>query len=355
MKEKLINLSELWNLRNTYPILDARSEGEFLQSHLPGSINIPILNDQERKFIGTIYKQEGSEKAILKGFEIVGPRFHSIQSQALKQFPDKKLILYCWRGGMRSQILSWLLGMVGFDVFRLNGGYKTYRSYTYEAVRKPYNLLVIGGKTGSGKTQLLHALANKGEQIIDLEGLASHKGSAFGGIGQAPQPSTEQFENLLAEELIKCSFSESIWIENESRNIGSVKLPDELFMNMRASPLIDISKSLEERTQLIKEEYAFLPKEELFKAVEKLKNKLGGLRTQEALEDIANDRHSLWIQNLLIYYDKAYDFDMEKRQVHNNYHLPLTGETISNSCTKLIEEKIKIRNGYSGNQTYPME
>ena len=184
MNEKLISLSEFFDLRTSIPILDARSEGEFEQSHIPGAQNLPILNNEERIEVGTLYKNEGSEAATLKGFELVGPRFHLIQKEAIQQFPERKVLLYCWRGGMRSQILSWLLGMVGFEVYRLKGGYKTYRTFTFEEVRKPRTLIVLGGKTGSGKTLLLKKLSKSGEQVIDLEGLARHKGSSFGAIGQ---------------------------------------------------------------------------------------------------------------------------------------------------------------------------
>lgn len=201
MAEQLISLDQFLSLREQIPMVDARSEGEFAQSHIPGAFNLPILNDQERIVVGTLYKQKGAEAATLKGFELVGPRFHQIQKEAIRLFPGRKIIVYCWRGGMRSQILSWLLEMVGFEVFRLKGGYKTYRTFTFEEVRKDRKLIVIGGKTGTGKTVLLQKLKEKGEQILDLEGIANHKGSSFGGIGLPPQPTVEQFENLLAESL----------------------------------------------------------------------------------------------------------------------------------------------------------
>ena len=175
MPEKLISLEELLTLRDTHPMLDARSEGEFGQSHIRGAINLPILNNEERKIIGTIYKQEGSENAVLKGFELVGPRFHEIIKEAISFVPDKKVIIYCWRGGMRSQILSWLLSIAGFEVFRLKGGYKIYRNFTFELIRSTFKLLVLGGKTGTGKTVLLNQLSQMGQQVIDLEKIANHK------------------------------------------------------------------------------------------------------------------------------------------------------------------------------------
>ncbi|MDO9552018.1 tRNA 2-selenouridine(34) synthase MnmH [Rhodonellum sp.] len=354
MSEKLITLSEFLKLRETLPILDARSESEFIQSHIPGALNLPILNDGEREIVGTLYKQEGNESAVLKGFELVGPRFHQIQKEVLLNYPDKKILLYCWRGGMRSQILSWLLGMVGFEVFRLKGGYKTYRTFTYERVRKPYNFIVLGGKTGTGKTVLLKALEDKGEQVVDLEGLAHHRGSSFGGIGQEKQPSVEQFENLLAERLIQLDQIHPIWIENESRNIGKVTLPDGIFQQILTAPIIKISKTEAERITHIEEEYASLPKEELKNAILRLSNKLGGLRTTEALEDLEMGRHRSWIENMLVYYDKTYGFDLNKPIRQHEFSLDLSQIPLSEACQNLLKIKNDI-NAKSGNQTDTVE
>jgi tRNA 2-selenouridine synthase len=355
MIEKLVTLDDFFEFRQSYDILDARSESEFAQSHVPGAVNIPVLNDQERIIVGTIYKQEGSEQAVLKGFELVGPRFHEIQKKAIELFPEKKVLLYCWRGGMRSQIMSWLLGMMGFEVFRLKGGYKTYRTFTFETVRKPYPFIVLGGKTGSAKTRLLHALKAEGEQVIDLEGLANHKGSSFGGIGQYKQPSVEQFENLLAEELLNCDPTKPIWVEDESRRIGSIILPDPLYFHLGESAIIVISRTLEERVKHIKQEYASLPKEELNKAVSRLSRKLGGLRTAEALEDIKMDRYESWIRNMLLYYDKAYDFDLKKRHLTNRIDLSLEGVDLDTAHHRLLNLKTDIINGNIRNKADTME
>ncbi|MBN7813288.1 tRNA 2-selenouridine(34) synthase MnmH [Algoriphagus sp. H41] len=349
MAEQLITLEEFWGLREKHPLLDARSESEFAQSHIPSSHNIPILNDAERKIVGTLYKEKGAEAATMKGFELVGPRFHEIQKEAAQLFPEKKIILYCWRGGMRSQILSWLLGMVGFQVFRLKGGYKTYRTYTFEEVRKDRRLIVLGGKTGTAKTLLLQKLAEKGEQVLDLEGLANHRGSAFGAIGQPPQPTVEQFENQMAEELRYLDPQQALWIENESRKIGRIILPDGLFAQMLQSPLIDLRKPMEERIAHIADDYAALPKEELIAAVLRLKKKLGGLRTQEAIADIQSGNHPAWISNLLVYYDKAYEFDLERHEAGKIRTVDLGGLTIEEQ----LELLVKIKNQTNAKSPYP--
>lgn len=350
MAEQMISLDEFWTLRVQFPIIDARSEGEFAQSHIPGTYNLPILNNEERVIVGTLYKEKGSEKATLKGFELVGPRFHLIQKEALKKFPEKKIIVYCWRGGMRSQILSWLLEMVGFQVFRLKGGYKTYRTYTFELIRKDWNLIVIGGKTGTGKTRILKELKAQGEQIIDLEGLANHKGSSFGSIGQPPQPSVEQFENLFAEELRLLNPTIPTWVENESRKIGRLILADRFYDQMIQSPLIDIQKSEAERIELIAEEYADLPAEDLIAAVKRLSKRLGGLRTAQAIEAIEAGNHPEWIANLLIYYDKTYEFDLDKHEENKRIQLDLTGMNPSQAVSILLKTKTKFY-GKHANQT----
>jgi tRNA 2-selenouridine synthase len=346
MAEVILTLENFWTLREQLPLVDARSEGEFAQSHIPGAINIPILDNAERIQVGTLYKQAGPEKATLKGFELVGPRFHLIQREALRKFPAKKLILYCWRGGMRSQILSWLLTQVGFEIYRLEGGYKTYRSFTYAAVRKSYPLLVLGGKTGAAKTVLLQKLKERGEQVVDLEGLANHKGSSFGAIGQPAQPTVEQFENLLAEQLRDIHPDQAIWVENESRRIGQIILPDSFYLQMTQSPRIEIDKTDEERIAHIASEYAALDQGELSAAVLRLQKRLGGDRTKQALEAIQTNQPEIWIPILLLYYDKTYEFDLERHEVSKTIRLTLQGLSLEDQVTLLLQTKPKV-NGTS--------
>lgn len=339
MAEKLITLKEFWTLREQLPMVDARSEGEFTQSHIPGAHNLPILNNQERIVVGTLYKERGAEAATLKGFELVGPRFHQIQKEAIRLFPGRKIIVYCWRGGMRSQILSWLLSMVGFEVYRLKGGYKTYRTFTFEEVRKERNLIVLGGKTGTGKTILLEKLQEKGEQVLDLEAIANHKGSSFGSIGLPPQPTVEQFENLMAEKLRLLDSKLPTWVENESRKIGRIILPDGFYEQMIKCLLIDIQKSVEERIAHIAVEYGNLPEEDLIAAVNRLKKRLGGLRTQQAIEAIQSKDSNSWISNLLIYYDKTYEFDLSRHIEGKTKILDLSGKTFEQQVELLLNAK----------------
>ncbi len=339
MAETLITLPDFFKLREELPILDARSEGEFAQSHIPGASNLPILTNSERVIVGTLYKEKGSEAATLKGFELVGPRFHQIQKEAIRLFPDRKIIVYCWRGGMRSQILSWLLEMVGFEVYRLKGGYKTYRTFTFEEVRKDRRLIILGGKTGTAKTVLLQKLKEKGEQILDLEGIANHKGSSFGAIGLPPQPTVEQFENLLAENLFVLDPSIPTWVENESRKIGRLILPDRLYEQMSKAMLIDVQKTTEERIAHIAEEYGNLPEGALIEAVKRIQKRLGGQRTQQAIEAIQEKNSASWISNLLIYYDKTYEFDLTRHEDEKTKILNLSGKSLDEQVELLLKIK----------------
>jgi tRNA 2-selenouridine synthase len=240
---------------------------------------------------------------------------------------------------MRSQILSWLLTQVGFEVYRLAGGYKTYRTFTFNEVRKPYPLLVLGGKTGAAKTVLLQKLKERGEQVVDLEGLANHKGSSFGAIGLPAQPTVEQFENLLAEQLRVMHPHQAIWAENESRRIGRIILPDPFYLQLTQSPRIEIEKTDQERIAHIASEYAALDREELSAAVLRLQKRLGGDRTKQALEAIQAHQPEIWIPILLQYYDKTYTYDLDRHEVSKTIHLNLEGLALEDQVNLLLQTK----------------
>jgi tRNA 2-selenouridine synthase len=174
-------------------ILDVRSPAEYLQGHIPGAKSLPLLSDEERAKVGICYKQQGRETAVELGFEIVGPKCADFITQAKHLAPDKIVRLYCWRGGMRSESMAWLLERAGFHVTLLTGGYKAFRRWGRSLFQIPQNIIILAGMTGTGKTEILKALAAKGEQILDLEQLANHRGSSYGSLGQLPQPTNEQF------------------------------------------------------------------------------------------------------------------------------------------------------------------
>lgn len=233
-----IDLETFFKLRNELPVIDVRSEGEFAEGHIPGAHNIPILTNDDRVAVGTRYKKEGQHQAIMEGFHRVGPRLEQIIKDSLAFAPE--FIVHCWRGGMRSGNFASFVSMAGIKTHLLKGGYKTWRTHVLNQFEQPFNFLQIGGCTGSGKTELLWELKKAGAQVLDLEGLANHKGSAFGHLGLPPQPTTEQFQNELFEALTKLDPAKPIWIEDESFAIGKVFLPDSFWRTMTKSPLIEL-------------------------------------------------------------------------------------------------------------------
>lgn len=263
-------------------LLDVRSPGEYNHAHIPGAVSFPLFTDDERAVVGTAYKQQSREQAIKIGLDYFGPKMRKMVEEVESlvvggwplaegnttndQRPTTNVCLYCWRGGMRSAAVAWLLNLYGFRVFVLQGGYKRFRQWVLEKVALPYDLKVIGGYTGSGKTGLLHELEQQGETVIDLEALASHKGSAFGAIGLPQQPSQEQFENKLAVALYsKTDTAENdsnffktpcpVWIEDESQRIGTINIPNTFWQTMRTAPVYFLDIPFEQRLQHLVTEY----------------------------------------------------------------------------------------------------
>jgi tRNA 2-selenouridine synthase len=225
-----------------FTVLDVRSPGEYSHAHIPGAYSLPLFSDEERKIVGTAYKQQSREQAIKHGLDFFGSRMRRMidEVESLTKSKGKskkqKVFVHCWRGGMRSGAVSWLLDLYGFEVYLLGGGYKAYRNWVLQQFEKEYELKIVGGYTGSGKTQIIHQLKESGQSVIDLEGLANHKGSAFGGIGQPLQPRQEMFENMLASDLA-AKYSDIIWLEDESQRIGSLTIPPALWKTMRSQPV----------------------------------------------------------------------------------------------------------------------
>jgi tRNA 2-selenouridine synthase len=297
----------------SYTLIDARSESEYMHGHIPGALNIPLLKDDQRKIVGTIYKNHGHESAVLKGFELVGPYFHSIITEAGVKAPKKEILLYCWRGGMRSNIMSWLLTTSGFNVTKLDGGYKSFRNWVIDTCSQERDMIVLGGKTGSGKTAFLNALEKSGEQVLDLEGLANHKGSAFGALGMLPQPSNEHFENLIA---LKChSFKAGmpVWIENESRSIGSNILPEKIYNLIRSSPLVQVETTDEKRMERITKEYGCFNLDVLAAITVKIQKRLGPQNMKQANELLFANDFPGWLKIILSYYDRLYNYGSTQR------------------------------------------
>ncbi|MFD2718775.1 tRNA 2-selenouridine(34) synthase MnmH [Hymenobacter monticola] len=297
-----------------YPILDVRAPIEFAQGHVPGALSLPLFTDEERARIGTAYKQISQEKAVHLGLEFFGPKMSAMVKQAKKLAPGKEVRLHCWRGGMRSGAVLWLLELAGFKVHLLDKGYKDYRRAVLAAFAEPRPWRVLGGLTGSGKTDVLHALAAEhGQPVLDLEGLAHHKGSAFGAIGQPVQPTQEQFENNLAAALLQLPPNVPVWVEDESRQIGRLTIPVALFEQMRQAPRYVLQVPREARVTKLAAEYGAESPAELAAAIERLHKRLGGLATQQALAAVEAGDFERMVELVLDYYDKTYTHGLALR------------------------------------------
>ncbi|MBD2091464.1 tRNA 2-selenouridine(34) synthase MnmH [Microcoleus sp. FACHB-1515] len=298
-----------------HPILDVRSPGEFAQAHIPGAISFPLFTDEERAQVGICYKQEGRDRAVELGFAIAGGKFAGFIAQAREIAPDRQVRLHCWRGGMRSGALAWVLGMAGFEVTTLKGGYKAFRHWAMRQNDRSLSVVTLGGMTGTGKTNILAALAAAGEQVLDLEAIANHRGSSYGALGLPPQPSTEQFENLIAMQWAKFDRDRPVWIEAESRGIGRCRIPIGIFNQMKQAPILQIVRSRSERLKLLVEMYGTAEIEELVTATDRIRKHLGGLRTQQAIDLLRQKKLAEAFDIVLDYYDKTYQYDLEKRRI----------------------------------------
>ncbi|MFA5713707.1 MAG: tRNA 2-selenouridine(34) synthase MnmH [Bacteroidales bacterium] len=310
--QKEIQVKEFLERSRSCPIVDVRSPGEYGKAHIPGAFNLALFTDEERAKVGITYKQKGREKAVIEGLEIVGPKLKEFAQVALS-LKSKKLLLYCWRGGMRSSSMAWLLKQVGIEVELLSGGYKSYRNFVLSNFEEQYKLLLLGGYTGAGKSSLLKELELEGEQIIDLERLANHKGSAFGAIGEVEQHSNEMFENLLFKQLSALNPNRPIWVEDESRNIGRNFIPNSFWLQMRSAPIIIVESSFEERLGRLIEDYGYASKESLITSINKIEKRLGYDRCKEAVEACKTGELKYAAEICLTYYDKAYSMQLEKR------------------------------------------
>ena len=308
-------IAEFHNLAAHIPVIDVRAPIEFAQGHYPLAINISLFSNEERAEIGTRYKKNGQQAAIELGYKYADPKRDSlitaVQSAVESHQPrppeteKPEIRLHCWRGGMRSQKFAELLAPQ-FNIHLLTGGYKSYRQFAQEVFQRPHPLLVLSGLTGAGKTRQLHRLAEAGQQVIDLEKLANHRGSAFGGIDQGPQPTTEQFENELAMQLSRLDLKRRIWIEDESNRIGSVVIPHEFFKQINGGVGIFMEVDRATRARLAHADYADLDVSEMVASIGRITKKLGGQNAKAAIAAIQANDKAACCEILLDYYDRLY-------------------------------------------------
>ena len=338
MSTKKITVSDVLELEKGRVLFDVRTPAEYEKGHIPGALNLPLFTNEERAVVGTIYKQVDPDQAFLEGLEFVGPKMRGFVEEARKKAPSGKVALHCWRGGQRSSSMGWLLSLAGMDVQVLTGGYKAYRNYILEqfaACCPPF--IIVGGPTGSGKTDVITALEKLGEQVIDLEGLAHHKGSAFGALGEAPQPSVEQFENNLFEVFRALDHRRRIWLENESRPIGRVYIPDPLWRQMVRAPLLSLEVPLEHRIGRLVEMYSGYPLEGLKDAFARISTRLGGQHYKAAIEALDTGDFAEAARIALVYYDKAYNHHTLSKRINSNiFSIPIENNSAEQTAQRLI-------------------
>lgn len=334
---KRISISDFFEKYSEIQLLDTRTPAEFEKGHIPGAFNLPLFSNEERAMVGTTYKQQGREQAILLGFELTGNKWKGFIEKALEISPEKKVVIHCWRGGMRSGAMAWVLDFYGFEVMIIEGGYKSYRHWVLDWFEKKYPLIVLGGMTGSHKTEILKEISKRAVQIIDLEGLANHLGSSFGRLGKLIQPSQEQFENNLAKKLSQVDLNQKIWVEDESNSIGRIRIPQTFWKQMQSTQVISIQIEDKKRIDFLTEEYGTLNKDFLIEATMKIQKRLGSNHAKDAIEAIKENRMSEFIKIVLTYYDKAYSSCLIKRQTGTVHNLKIDYQTAEKAATEILK------------------
>jgi|SRR3989339_1108233 len=331
-----INIREALSL-DKVQFIDVRSPAEFEEDHIPGAINVPILDDNERAIVGTIYKQVSQEKAITEGRKFYEQKIPLILD-AVKPYAQKILVVYCWRGGMRSEVVSTLFNTLKYSTLRLEGGYKSYRKYLMERLStydlKP-KLIVLHGLTGCGKTQLIQKLS----PALDLEGLAQHRGSLYGALSLKPH-SQKKFETLLLQQLDSLNSNNYFFIEGESRKIGDVQIPEFLWKAMKKGIKVKVTRSLDLRAREAVKEY-FIPQNidpicQITLSLQKIISR----KNKQLIVDLIKQNNYLDAAKLLLteYYDQLYSYSLEKI----NYDWEINNDVVEKAVIDL-QQKVNLR------------
>lgn len=302
-------------------IFDVRSPVEFRSGHIPGAVNLPLFSDQEREAVGTVYKQQGKKEAVALGMRIALPKAAALVEEvaAYSSFPAK---IHCWRGGMRSRAVAALLLSHEIPTVVLHGGYKAFKKWGRALFAAPFRYLVLGGLTGCGKTAILAHMKNLGEQVLDLETLARHRGSVFGHLGMPPQPTTEQFHNEIAYALAHFDPLRPVWIEDEDRRIGTCHLPEPLYAAKKKAPHFLIEKPLHERTEQLRKDYGTASIESLIAASERLRKKLGNVKANEVIALLKDGKFEYAGAIVIGYYDASYRKTLKNNEGRTHLNHP---------------------------------
>ncbi|MCK9172666.1 MAG: tRNA 2-selenouridine(34) synthase MnmH [Desulfuromonas thiophila] len=310
-----------WRDQNSL-FIDVRSPAEYADGHIPGACNVPLLNDSERAAVGTLHKQQGSSAARQFALEQVAPQLPRLIDQIVRLQGDRRrpLVLYCWRGGQRSQAMTAFMQLAGLPAFQLQGGHKAFRRHVVDFFANGTwgRLLVLRGLTGVGKTRILRQLDQQGVSVLDLEGLANHRGSAFGAIGLHPQPSQKQFEALLWERLRHIGPDQWALTEGESRHIGRLVLPLRLYDALQQETTLWLETALDKRVQVIAEDYAVgdQPAADFIPPIRALRQRLGQARVDALLQlQQQRDWPALIAALMTDYYDPLYGHTKPERRI----------------------------------------
>lgn len=317
--------------------LDVRSPAEFEAGHIPGALSFPLFSNAERAEVGTAYKQQSPAQAVELGLLYVGPKMPAFVRQARELAAGKPILMYCWRGGQRSASMAWLLSQAGMQVQVLEGGYKSWRQYAHQLFEQKWRMRIVGGYTGAGKTETLHQLKKLGAQVLDLEALAQHKGSAFGAIATMPQPSNEHFYNLLAIHLHRLDPQQILWVEDESRMIGNINLPTPFYEQMESAACYILVVGIKRRIKRLLAEYGRAKSEVLQQSFVRIGKKIGGQQVNLALQALQDGDLTTAASIALRYYDKAYELDLQAKNPKQTQLVTVEQEEAGDYAQKLIQ------------------
>lgn len=317
---KILQVEEFIENRVRYQPIDVRSPGEYRQAHIPGAVNVPLFTDEERAVIGNTYKKEGIEQAKLLGLKLVAPHLPEMVDKILAAAGEKKILIYCWRGGMRSFSMCALMNALKYPVYQLSGGYKAFRRFIFRFHQEKQisvPVFVLNGLTGVGKTRILRHLQAGGAYVLDLEGMANNRGSVFGSVGLGATRSQKDFDALLAYALLDYEHAPYLLVEGEGRRIGQVRLPDYLYTAMLKGTHILLKADLAVRVERIVNEYhgSKETKDELIASLSMLQRKLGKAKVQELIGKIRQGCYHevVWLL-CRDYYDQHYDDSKGKQE-----------------------------------------